>query len=57
MARWGRGWEVGINKEIDKQRRTTMLAQRLLRADHEQGKHERKKHEMCPVCHPEQEVF
>lgn len=30
-VRWGHGWEVGLNREIDAQQRTRMLAERVVR--------------------------
>jgi len=54
---WGRGWQVGILKEIYRQGQTEKLAQKILRREHEQGGHEGDPHPSCPVCHPEVELL
>lgn len=50
MAKWGRGWEVGVRKSIDAHDRANEKAAKILEAEcgtrHETGS----RGDLCPNC-------
>ena len=49
MSAWGKGGFVGINKAVDRHRKTVRLAELILEREHGRM-HKPGTHELCPLC-------
>lgn len=47
---WGKGWEVGINREIWKQKKAVERAAEILKEEHGQRHQPGTRKDLCPLC-------
>lgn len=47
---WGRGWEVGVRKQIDAQRRAMEIAAEILATEHGTVHEAGARPDLCPKC-------
>lgn len=55
MSRWGRGWEVGINKSRYEQERANRRAAEILASEHGDRHVAGSRKDLCPRCQVETE--
>jgi hypothetical protein len=51
---WGKGWEVGLNREAWAQRKALDQAARILATEHGERHQPGDRIDLCPVCQQEQ---
>lgn len=55
MPKWGRGWEVGINKAISEHERVTQRAAEIVTAEHGRCHQPGERINLCMVCQSDAE--
>ena len=53
MPRWGRGWEVGVNKAIYEHERIERQAQAMITAEHLVKHDLSEREDLCLICKEE----
>lgn len=49
---WGKGWALGVNKEIWRQGKVELLASEILASEHGTKHEPGSRRDLCPKCAP-----